>query len=144
MGAHGSALRGRACLIGRTLTLEQISAVPLLRVGDPNSDSADWSTPQDRRCPRHVLIYVEGRKGRSDLAPCYEVATTAATTVGAVLDAIMPHAHAAWPYTLGGFDEAHRDFPSESSELWLCLRCRPGGALVPLCRRDRIHATLVE
>lgn len=112
--------------------------VALLKAEDPASDldaESDWTPRSGGNSFKRIRVYVEGNseKTKSRIAPCYEVATTSSSSIGAILGAVAPHARAAWPFTLGG-----------SKELWLCLRCRPGGALIPLCRKDKVYSTLAE
>lgn len=122
---------------------EALPAVALLRAGDPDADVDEWSEGISEGRRRKIKIYVEAhRKSRSiGTAPCYEVAVSAKTSIGAILDTVAPHARAAWRYTFG--EDSDVDVPV-NSEMWLCVRCRPGGTLLPLCKRDRISEALAE
>lgn len=108
---------------------DSVTRVSLLRAEDPERD-----VEPERRQERYVLCYVHAPGLIGRVAPCYEVSVGPFTTVGCVLDALGPHVKAAWQYSL----------PTAVSQLWLCMRCRPGGPLMPLCRRDHIRQAFTE
>lgn len=88
----------------------------------------------------------------------YEVSISRQTTAKAVFDAVAPHAHhvfkgedeplkaaASPPRGPPGFGAEHLEPRAKPPErIWLCLRCRPEGPLIPLMAEEVISQVIEE